>query len=157
MSTQTSTTTSLKSQEHLPAGIDEEKLSNSTRTEQEHVPEKREIRGWRWLLVLVGLYATALLYGLDTTITADVQAAVLSSLGQLPKLGWLGIGFPMGSAATILPIGVSYGLFNIKWLYIASIILFELGSALCGAAPTMTALIVGRVIAGIGGAGMYLG
>ena len=36
-------------------------------------------------------------------------------------------------------------------------ILFEVGSAICGAAPTMDALIVGRVLAGIGGAGMYLG
>jgi hypothetical protein len=35
--------------------------------------------------------------------------------------------------------------------------MFEVGNALCGAAPTSDALIVGRVIAGIGGAGMYLG
>lgn len=40
---------------------------------------------------------------------------------------------------------------------IASIVLFEAGSALCGAAPTMNAIIVGRVLAGVGGAGMYLG
>ena len=35
--------------------------------------------------------------------------------------------------------------------------MFEAGSALCGAAPGMDALIVGRVWAGAGGAGMYLG
>ena len=35
--------------------------------------------------------------------------------------------------------------------------LFEVGSALCGGAPNMDALIVGRVIAGIGGSGIYLG
>ncbi len=57
----------------------------------------------------------------------------------------------------ILPLGYAYGLFEIKTLYLASIILFEAGSALCGGAPTMDALIVGRVIAGAGGAGMYLG
>jgi MFS family permease len=34
---------------------------------------------------------------------------------------------------------------------------FSVGSALCGAAPNMNALIVGRVIAGVGGAGVYLG
>jgi MFS family permease len=37
------------------------------------------------------------------------------------------------------------------------VVTFELGSAICGAAPTMNAMIFGRVIAGIGGAGMYLG
>lgn len=35
--------------------------------------------------------------------------------------------------------------------------MFEIGSAVCGAAPSMNALIVGRVIAGMGGAGSYLG
>jgi len=35
--------------------------------------------------------------------------------------------------------------------------LFEIGSAICGAAPTMDALIVGRAICGVGGSGMYVG
>lgn len=95
--------------------------------------------------------------GLDTTISADVQGSILESLSEIDKLSWVGIGFPMGSVATILLIGYCYGLFQIKWVYIGSIVLFEVGSAICGAAPKMNALIVGRVIAGIGGGGMYLG
>jgi len=63
----------------------------------------------------------------------------------------------MGSVAVILLIGKIYGIFEIKWLIIASIIIFEAGSALCGAAPSSNALIVGRAIAGIGGTGMYIG
>ena len=53
--------------------------------------------------------------------------------------------------------GKAYGTFNVKWLHIGSVTLFSVGSAICGAAPTMNALIAGRVIAGMGGAGMYLG
>lgn len=34
---------------------------------------------------------------------------------------------------------------------------FEIGSAVCGAAPSMNALIIGRAIASLSGAGMYLG
>jgi MFS family permease len=63
----------------------------------------------------------------------------------------------MGSVSMILLIGTCYGLFEIKYLMLTSIVLFEAGSALCGAAPSMNAMIIGRVIAGIGGAGMYLG
>lgn len=48
-------------------------------------------------------------------------------------------------------------MFNLKPLFIGSIILFEAASALCGAAPTMNALIVGRAIAGVGGTGIFLG
>ena len=42
-------------------------------------------------------------------------------------------------------------------LFIASVVLFEVGSVLCGAAPNMNALIVGRVLAGLGGSGVYIG
>lgn len=57
----------------------------------------------------------------------------------------------------MLPFGKLYGLFDAKWLYITSAILFNAGSALCGGAPNMSALIVGRVLAGLGGNGMYIG
>lgn len=50
-----------------------------------------------------------------------------------------------------------YGQFDPKWLYIYCVLGFEIGSAVCGAAPSMNALIIGRAIAGLGGAGMYLG
>lgn len=44
-----------------------------------------------------------------------------------------------------------------KWLFAFNILLFEVGSALCGAAPDMTAFIIGRAVAGVGGSGMYSG
>jgi MFS family permease len=95
--------------------------------------------------------------GLDTTIAADVQGSVYESLGDIQNLPWVGLGFPMASVAVILFLGRAYGLFEVKRLILASLFIFEVGSALCGAAPTSNALIVGRVIAGMGGAGMYLG
>jgi MFS family permease len=48
-------------------------------------------------------------------------------------------------------------MFNMKLVFLASLVLFEGGSAICGAAPNMAALIVGRVIAGVGGSGLYVG
>jgi len=57
----------------------------------------------------------------------------------------------------ILLWGKIYGVFNIKWVYIFNIFLFEAGSALCGAAPNIETLVIGRVIAGVGGSGMYSG
>ncbi|KAL4940536.1 major facilitator superfamily domain-containing protein [Aspergillus oleicola] len=41
--------------------------------------------------------------------------------------------------------------------FIGCLTMFSAASALCGAAPSMTAIIVGRVWAGAGEAGMYLG
>ena len=37
------------------------------------------------------------------------------------------------------------------------VVIFEIGSAICGAAPNMDALIIGRALGGLGGGGMYLG
>lgn len=51
--------------------------------------------------------------------------------------------------------GKLYGLFNVKWLFIFSVFLFEVGSAICGAANTMNVLIFGRTLAGMGGVGLY--
>ncbi|CAG9948750.1 unnamed protein product [Clonostachys rosea f. rosea IK726] len=117
----------------------------------------RQIRGFRWLAMCISIYITCFLYGLDTTIAADVQGPVVKAFGHIEQLTWLGAGFPLGSVVAVLPVGALYKMFNIKWIFIISVILFEVGSALCGGAPSMSALIVGRVIAGAGGNGIYLG
>ncbi|KAJ4203425.1 hypothetical protein NW759_015177 [Fusarium solani] len=120
-------------------------------------PKLRTIVGLRWFLICVAIFSANLLYGLDTTIAADIQGAVSDTFDNVMQLGWLGVGFNLGSTVAILPLGKAYGIFDTKWLYIACLTMFSAGSALCGAAPTMNAMIVGRVWAGVGGAGMYLG
>ncbi|OPB42702.1 hypothetical protein A0O28_0038230 [Trichoderma guizhouense] len=117
----------------------------------------RPIKGFRWILVCVSLYITCFLYGLDTTIAADVQGSVVEALGHIEQLAWIGAGFPLGSVAVIVPLTAAFTNFNLKWTFIVTVIIFEVGSVLCGAAPNMNAMIIGRVIAGMGGTGIYLG
>ncbi|KAK0649656.1 major facilitator superfamily domain-containing protein [Cercophora newfieldiana] len=117
----------------------------------------RSIRGIKWLLVCISLYVTAFLYGLDTTIAADVQGPVVEAFGHIEQLSWIGSGFPLGSVAVILLLGNLLNNFNMKWVFVGGVAMFEIGSAVCGAAPNMNALIVGRVLAGAGGSGVYLG
>ena len=50
-----------------------------------------------------------------------------------------------------------FGQFNNKFIFLSGVVLFEAGSAICGSAATMTALIVGRAICGVGGACIYVG
>ena len=50
-----------------------------------------------------------------------------------------------------------YGIFETKKLFISAVLVFEVGSAVSGAAPNMDTLIVGRVICGVGGNGLYIG
>lgn len=59
--------------------------------------------------------------------------------------------------STILVWSKVYTLWDAKPLYFISSVVFEIGSAICGAAPTMNAMIVGRAIAGLGASGVYVG
>lgn len=56
-----------------------------------------------------------------------------------------------------MPLGKLYDLLNAKWLYVGSATLFLAASTLCGGAPTIEAEIVGRVLAGAGGTGLFIG
>lgn len=66
--------------------------------------DPRPVKGFRWWLLLVAIYSTTFLYGLDNTIVADVQGSILDRFGQVEKLSWIGTGFPLGSVAVILPL-----------------------------------------------------
>lgn len=53
--------------------------------------------------------------------------------------------------------GKLYAELNIKWLFLIAVIIFEVGSIVCAAAPSSPALIVGRAVAGLGSAGILVG
>ncbi|KAI1642231.1 MFS general substrate transporter [Daldinia loculata] len=135
----------------------EQPSSNSSDIEGSGEVQERTIRGIRWLLICIAIFSANILYGLDSTIVADIQGAVSETYSNVAQLGWLGVGFTLGSAVMILPLGKAYGLFDNKWIFIGCLTNFAAASALCGGAPNMNAMIVGRVWAGAGGAGMYLG
>ncbi|RKL46671.1 hypothetical protein BFJ70_g3156 [Fusarium oxysporum] len=116
----------------------------------------RSIQGWRWTVAYAAMLSTTLLFAIDNTIVANIQPSIINDFGHLELMSWIGTGFALGTMFILLW-GKVYGVFNIKWVYIFNIFLFEAGSAVCGAAPNIQALIIGRVIAGIGGSGMYSG
>ncbi|UKZ66001.1 uncharacterized protein TrAtP1_007184 [Trichoderma atroviride] len=128
---------------------------NNNKEEQAR-EEKRIIRGWRWALAYTSLMSTVLLFALDNTIIATIQPTIVESFGDQTALAWIGVSFVLGQSL-ILPIGKGYGLFNMKSFFLVSLFLFEAGSAICGASPNMAALIIGRVVSGIGGSGVYVG
>ncbi|KAB8235333.1 major facilitator superfamily domain-containing protein [Aspergillus alliaceus] len=53
--------------------------------------------------------------------------------------------------------GKLYHLFSIKYVFLASVATFEIGSLIAGAAPTSAALVLGRAVSGVGGAGIISG
>ncbi|CZT07193.1 related to major facilitator (MFS1) transporter [Rhynchosporium agropyri] len=133
---------------------DQEKQGTVTQAEEK---PPRDITGWRWVVVVLAILSSTFLFALDNTIVADIQPVIVKQFDSVSKLSWLSVSFLIGAAATNLLWGKIFGQFEAKWTYILCVFLFELGSAVCGAAPNMNALIIGRAICGVGGSGMYVG
>ena len=108
-------------------------------------------------IILIAILSSLFLLALDNTIVADAIPAVLKELGHRDELSWLSVGLVVGGVYLILPLGKLYAMFDPKWLYLFSAILFLSGSAICGSAPNMNAMMVGRLLTGIGGNGLYMG
>ncbi|MCJ1391057.1 hypothetical protein MMC18_003918, partial [Xylographa bjoerkii] len=117
----------------------------------------RTLKPINWFLVVFSLLAALFLFALDNTIVADVQPHIINTLGEIDKLPWISVAFALGGISTNLFWSKLYGSFDNKWLFISSIIIFEVGSVVCGAAASMNGLIVARAICGVGGMGLYLG
>ncbi|KAH6670424.1 major facilitator superfamily domain-containing protein [Halenospora varia] len=117
----------------------------------------RDISGIKWAVVVLSILSSTFLFALDNTIVAVIQPVIVTKFNSIDKLAWLSVAFLIGAAATNLIWGKIFGQFNAKWTYILCVFLFEVGSAICGAAPNIDALIIGRAICGVGGSGMYVG
>ncbi|KFY42342.1 hypothetical protein V494_02469 [Pseudogymnoascus sp. VKM F-4513 (FW-928)] len=94
---------------------------------------------------------------LDTTIVAAAVPTITREFKSLNDIGWYGAAYFLTTCAAQLLWGRLYTFFNLKWAYISSIAIFEVGSLVSGSAPTSIALILGRSIAGIGSAGIFAG
>ncbi|WP_328881984.1 MDR family MFS transporter [Streptomyces sp. NBC_00299] len=109
------------------------------------------------VLVSIGaLLLGMLLAALDQTIVSTALPTIVSDLGGLEHLSWVVTAYLLAStAATPLwgKLGDQYGR---KRLFQIAIVIFLVGSALCGMAQDMAQLIAFRAIQGVGGGGLMV-
>ncbi|KAM5349230.1 hypothetical protein ACJ41O_005737 [Fusarium nematophilum] len=116
-----------------------------------------KLNGWKLALVITGLCLAVFCMALDNTIIATAIPRITDEFRALDDLGWYGSAYLLTTCSFQLLFGKLYSYYSVKWVFLAAIGFFELGSLVCGAAPTSTALIIGRAIAGIGSAGIFSG
>ncbi|GLX48496.1 EmrB/QacA family drug resistance transporter [Streptomyces hygroscopicus subsp. hygroscopicus] len=111
----------------------------------------------RGVLVSIGaLLLGLLLAALDQTIVSTALPTIVSDLGGLEHLSWVVTAYLLAStAATPLwgKLGDQYGR---KKLFQTAIVIFLVGSALCGMAQNMPQLIGFRALQGLGGGGLMV-
>lgn len=91
------------------------------------------------------------------TIIATAVPRITDEFHSLEDIAWYGSAFFVTSGGFQSSWGKAFKYFSLKATYLTAIFVFELGSLVCGVAPTSTALVVGRAIAGIGAAGVSSG
>ncbi|KAF2097192.1 putative aflatoxin efflux pump, partial [Rhizodiscina lignyota] len=107
--------------------------------------------------ILCGMYLSIFLVALDRTIIATAIPRITDEFNSIEDIGWYGSAYMLTGACFNPVFGRIYKLYSTKWAFLISIVIFEAGSALCGAAPNSTSFIVGRAIAGLGSAGIFSG
>lgn len=113
--------------------------------------------GIKFAVITASLCLAVFLMALDNTIIATAIPKITDEFKSLDDVGWYASSYLLTTCALQLFFGKLYTFYSIKWTFLISIGIFEVGSLVCGVAPDSISLIVGRAVAGIGSAGLFCG
>lgn len=108
-------------------------------------------------LIIVALFASIFLVAISQTVLAAAIPTITDVFDSYDDIAWYSTGEHITAVSLQLPFGKAYSLLNNKWTYVSSMLIFLIGSAICGAAPASAPLIFGRTIQGVGCAGVFGG
>jgi EmrB/QacA subfamily drug resistance transporter len=107
-------------------------------------------------VVFGGLLLVMLLAALDQTIVSTALPTIVGELGGLNHLSWVVTAYLLAVTAVTPLYGKLGDLYGRKVVLRVAVVIFLVGSALCGAAQNMTELILFRAVQGIGGGGLMV-
>ena len=108
------------------------------------------------LVIFGGLLLVMLLAALDSTIVATALPTIVNELGGLAHLSWVVTAYLLAQTIVTPIYGKLGDLYGRKRVLQFAIVLFLIGSALCGLSQTMMHLILFRAIQGLGGGGLMV-
>src|SRR5919199_186938 len=106
------------------------------------------------LIAFSAMMLATLLAALDQTIVATALPQIVTDLHGFEELSWVVSAFLVAATVTVPLYGKLSDLYGRRRMFIVSISIFLLGSALCGAAQSMGQLIAFRALQGIGAGGL---
>ncbi|HEX3707536.1 MAG TPA: MDR family MFS transporter, partial [Mycobacteriales bacterium] len=108
-------------------------------------------------VILSALMLAMVLASLDQTIVSTALPTIVGDLGGLNHLSWVVTAYLLASTVSTPLYGKLGDQFGRKRLFLAAIVIFLVGSALCGLAQSLNQLIFFRALQGIGGGGLMVG
>ena len=119
-------------------------------------PVQQGIHGRQLLVIYIALMLALLLASLDQTIVSTALPTIVSDLGGLSHLSWVVTAYLLASTATTQVWGKLGDQYGRKYLFLTAIVIFLIGSALCGQSRNMGELIAFRALQGVGGGGLIV-
>lgn len=104
----------------------------------------------RIIVSVVGVLLAMLLAALDQTIVATALPRVVADLGGFGQFAWVFTAYMLASTTSIPIMGKLSDIYGRKWALSGGIVVFLLGSILCGFAQNMLQLILFRGVQGLG-------
>src|SRR6476659_744117 len=108
------------------------------------------------LVVFSGLVLGMLLAALDSTIVSTALPTIVGELGGLARLSWVVTSYLLAQTIVTPLYGKLGDLYGRKGVLQTAVVIFLVGSALCGLNHSMTQLIAFRAIQGLGGGGLMV-
>jgi EmrB/QacA subfamily drug resistance transporter len=108
------------------------------------------------LVIFGGLLLVMLLAALDSTIVATALPTIVNELGGLAHLSWVVTAYLLAQTIVTPIYGKLGDLYGRKRVLQFAIVIFLIGSALCGLSQSMMHLILFRAIQGLGGGGLMV-
>ncbi|KAJ0290277.1 hypothetical protein CBS470a_003922 [Colletotrichum nupharicola] len=123
----------------------------------EDLDESQYPSGLQFALIIFSLFISVFIVAVSQTVLATAIPTITSAFNSFDDIAWYSTGEQITAVAMQLPFGRAYTLANNKWIFLVSVIIYLAGSAICGFAPVSVVLIIGRVIQGVGMAGVFGG
>src|SRR5262245_23726811 len=104
--------------------------------------------------IFFGLMLTAFLAALNQTIIATALPTIGRHFADFENLSWVVAAYLLTSTAVATLYGKLSDIYGRRAMMLTAAGIFVAGSAICGAAPNMLTLIIGRAVQGLGGGGI---
>ncbi|KAB8263880.1 major facilitator superfamily domain-containing protein [Aspergillus pseudonomiae] len=106
------------------------------------------------ILIMGSVWVGVFLAALDTTVVATLTGPISSSFQSFSLLSWLATGYLIANAASQPLSGRLTDIFSRRTGLIFSNVFFAVGNLICGLAKSEGVIVLGRIVAGIGGGGI---
>ncbi|MFZ5644720.1 MAG: MDR family MFS transporter [Bacillota bacterium] len=121
---------------------------------RQNVQTTNQITGKRKWWALATVMVTMFFSSMDQTIVSTAIPTIIGDLQGFSLYAWLFSAYMLTSAVTVPVYGKLSDVYGRRPFYIFGLVIFGVGSAICGQAVTMTELVVARGLQGIGAGAM---